>query len=947
VDSAGSLYIADWGSQCIRKVSNGVITTVAGNGTPGYSGDGGPAVSAQLYFPSGVAVDSAGSLYIADTWNNRVRKVSNGVITTVAGGVKCCSPLGDGGPATSAPLESPFGVAVDSAGNLYIADLERVRLVSNGLITTVAGNGTPGYSGDNGPATSAQLYWPEGVAVDFAGNLYIADTDNYRIRMVSNGVITTVAGNGTCCFSGDNGPATSAQLGYPGGIALDSAGDLYISDTATDRIRKVSNGMITTVAGNGTYGYSGDNSAAISAELGEPSGVAADAAGNLYIADVGNNRVRKVSNGVITTVAGIGTPDYSGDHGPADSAQLNGPTGVAVDSTGDLYIADSGNNRIREVSNGVITTVAGNGMRGYGGDGGPATNAQLFSPSDVAVDLAGSLYIADGSRLVRKVSNGVISTVAGGGSSFGDNGPATGAELYVPYGITVDAAGNLYIADTINSRIRRVSNGVITTVAGGGSSFGDNGPATSAQLDGPQGVAVDSTGNVYVADTGNGRIRVLTPSGPTCSASVTPLAFAAGASGGNLTVAVQTTSFCPWAIQSLPDWITFSGSAIGHGPAPVTLTVAANPGGPRSATVSIAGFSVAVTQQSPLFSLAAVTDAASNLPGAISPGEIVAIHGSGIGPAQLVTAAPGSNGFYGTQLANTSVSFSGIPAPMIYTWATQVAAIVPYEITGTTAQVTVTYQGQTSAALSVPIASSAPGIFTLDSTGQGQAAAINQDGVTVNTAATPANRGDIISIYATGEGQTTPAGVDGKPASVPYPKPNLPVTAYVGGQNATVIYAGGAPGLVAGLMQVNVQIPAGIQAGSAVPVALAVGDMGSAGVTIAVADPAAPVLTQLSPTQAPAGSPPLTLVVTGSNFQDNVVCPALCGFACPLRSVISFDQTDIPTQFVSPTQVQGVVPASLLATARSVNVIVTNPVVVQCERTDNHLSNGLGFTIGP
>ena len=325
----------------------------------------------------------------------------------------------------------------------------------------------------------------------------------------------------------------------------------------------------------------------------------------------------------------------------------------------------------------------------------------------------------------------------------------------------------------------------------------------------------------------------------------------------------------------------------------------------------------------------------------------MAIYGSGIGPAQLVTAVPGSNGFYGTQLANTSVSFNGVPAPMIYTWATQVAAIVPYEITGTAAQVTVTYQGQTSAAFSVPIASSAPGIFTLNSTGQGQAAAINQDGVTVNSAATPAKMGDIISLYATGEGQTTPAGVDGKPASVPYPKPILPVWVTVGGQNATVIYAGGAPGLVAGLMQVNVQIPAGFQAGSAVPVALQVDGLSPGGVTIAVADPAAPVLTQLSPTHAPAGSSPVTLVVTGSNFQDNAVCPALCGFVCPLRSVISFDQTDISTQFVSPTQVQGVVPASLLATARSVNVMVNNPVVVQCERTDNHLSSGLGFTIGP
>jgi uncharacterized protein (TIGR03437 family) len=276
-----------------------------------------------------------------------------------------------------------------------------------------------------------------------------------------------------------------------------------------------------------------------------------------------------------------------------------------------------------------------------------------------------------------------------------------------------------------------------------------------------------------------------------------------------------------------------------------------------------------------------------------------------------------------------------------------VAAIVPYGITGTTAQVTVTYQGQTSATASVSVASSAPGIFSLDSTGQGQAAAINQDGVTVNGAATPAKIGDIISLYATGEGQTTPAGVDGKPASLPYAQPNLPVTVTVGGQNAPVRYAGGAPGLVAGLMQVNVQIPAGIQAGNAVPVVLRVGDAFSqSGVTIAVAYPA-PVLTQLSPAHVSAGSSSVTLTVTGSNFQDNMVCAEVCGVACPLMSVINFDQTNIPTQFVSPAQVQGTIPASLLTTARSVAVMVNNPVVIQCQSTNNHLSGALPFTIDP
>ena len=272
---------------------------------------------------------------------------------------------GDGGPATSALLNSPQGVAVDSAGNLYIADNgnSRIRKVSNGVITTVAGNGTLGFSGDNGPATSAQLNRPFGVAVDSAGDLYIADAGNNRIRKISNGVITTVAGSGAIYeangglgsgasgFGGDGGPAISALLSDPEGVALDSAGNLYIADTYNSRIRKVSNGVITTVAGNGTYGFSGDGGQAVSAQLDEPYGVAVDSASNLYIADWQNNRIRKVSNGVIDTIAGDSlVGGFSGDNGPATKAELYYPFGVAVDSVGNVYVADTFNYRIRALS---------------------------------------------------------------------------------------------------------------------------------------------------------------------------------------------------------------------------------------------------------------------------------------------------------------------------------------------------------------------------------------------------------------------------------------------------------------------------------------------------------------------------------------------------------------------------------------------------------------------
>ena len=365
-----------------------------------FRDDGRPATSASLGFVAEVALDGAGNVFAADVGNNLVVKISPGGTLTVVAGNGICEFSGDGGPARNASLGEPNDVAVDADGNIYIADTGngRIRRVSaNGIISTVAGNGDFAFSGDGGPATSASLFVPQGVAVDAGGNLYISDTGNHRVRRVTPaGVISTVVGTGEPGFSGDGGPAADAMLIQPVGLAFDSSGNLYIADGGNDRIRKVTPaGIITTVAGGGDT--VGDGGPAAAARINEPTGVAVSAAGDVYFSDTNNLRIRKVtSGGTISTIAGNGNFKFSGDGGPATSAALNSPSSVAVDILGNLYIADEFNQRIRKISSdGIITTVAGTGERVFSGDGGPATSVSLASPKGVALDAVGNFYIAD------------------------------------------------------------------------------------------------------------------------------------------------------------------------------------------------------------------------------------------------------------------------------------------------------------------------------------------------------------------------------------------------------------------------------------------------------------------------------------------------------------------------------------------------------------------------
>ncbi|HXI01893.1 MAG TPA: hypothetical protein VNI57_01840 [Candidatus Saccharimonadales bacterium] len=544
LDPSGNLFFSDPAYRLVWRVdaTTGIATIVAGGGPSGTSQDGIPARDAELRFPYGLAIDGSGNLLIAESTRSRIRRVDavTGIITTVAG-TGTAGFSGDGGPATSAMLDSPYDVAVDASGSLYISDSDnhRVRMVdgATGIITTVAGTGTAGFDGDGGPATNATLFAPVGLVLTAAGNLFIADygTDldgpfGGRVRVVdaATGIISLYAGAGAS--SGENIPATDLQMNAPEGLDLDAAGNLFMADAGdplfvgpelTGRLYRVdqATGLVSTYAG-GALGI-GDGGPAADAILGGTKGLAIDGSGNLFESESGPWVVRRIDavTGVITTVAG--SPDAglgTGDGGPAVMAGLYQPQGLALDASGDLFIADVHDQRVRRVdmTTGIIDTYVGNGTQGFSGDGGAATSASLNYPSDVAFDSSGNLYIADrlNSR-IRKVDshNKHISTAAGNGTPgfSGDGGAAIDASLRSPQAIAFDAADNLFIADSENYRVRRVdgATGIISTVAGDGTVGygGDGGSATSAQIGLIASIEVDPDGNLLLVDGSAHRVR--------------------------------------------------------------------------------------------------------------------------------------------------------------------------------------------------------------------------------------------------------------------------------------------------------------------------------------------------------------------------------------------------------------------------------------------------------
>ncbi|HYC35301.1 MAG TPA: DUF4214 domain-containing protein [Usitatibacter sp.] len=556
-DAAGNMYVAERDYHRIRKLTpQGVVSTIAGTGSSGFHGDGGLAAAAQLHSPGGIAVDGAGNVYVSDSRNHRVRRIdAAGVITTLAGtGV----PGHSDGSAESAQLNEPQGLSLDHAGALLIADTgnRRVRKLAGGALTTVAGNGQDQPLGDGGVATSAAMQ-PWDVLADGLGGMYIADATNNRVRRVdAAGTIFTVAGGGSASVHAGPIPATQAALGPVTGLARDASGNLYVVLAfAANTVAVVdADGAIRSFAGTAGFGFGGDGGPALAATLASPIAVAVDAARGVCIADTGNDRVRCVNAGVIDTVFGGGEGDIllqpvavastgGGSFAVADAEanaviavnvfggspiatlSVSAPEALAYgvaplpDATEvALHVADTGGHRV--VAGPSFAAIAGSGIAGHGGDGGPATMAGIHSPSGLAFDEAQNLFIAErGSNRVRRVDrSGAISTVAGNGTAAhsGDGGPATGAGLSVR-GIALDPHGNLYIADSANHRVRHVDpGGIIRTIAGTGvpGFAGDGGPATAAQLQEPVGVAYDEAARMlFIAERGNHRIRGVDSSG--------------------------------------------------------------------------------------------------------------------------------------------------------------------------------------------------------------------------------------------------------------------------------------------------------------------------------------------------------------------------------------------------------------------------------------------------
>ena len=911
-----NLYIGEYLSSLVRKLdlTTGILTTVAGNGrTKPVPGDGIKATQTAMD-PEGIAVDSKGNLLISDGSNSRIRRVTpDGAVSTVAGYGGC----GDGGDNTAATLAQicfPTGLGVDSGDNIYFIDYvnTRVRKIDGktGIITPYLGDGYPFSDGDGYSPLGTSIYYPDAIGVDAAGNIYVSENNRVRYVAVTGGTVRTVAGNGTLGFGGDKGSALAAKMAFPAGVFPFANGDLLIADTSNFRIRKVTGGTIDTIAGVPIV----DGAPALASLFNGPHGMTEDLAGNIIVADTYNNRIRKVtvSTGTVSTIAGTGTagsregrinspedvaidskglvyfsdtsndrvlliqPDgttkvfaggngtgYSGDGSFAKNAKLNSPGGLAIDKSDAVYIADTGNSRVRKVTaDGLINLVAGNGNALFSGDGGNAKSAGL-SVRGIAVDSDGTVFLADyNNSRVRRVdaSSGNITTVAGNGTvgNAGDGGKAADAYLGTPYAVAIDGQRNLLITDPLYSVIRRMNltAGTITTVAGTGrvDFAAESGAAILTNMD-PSRLLVEKTGSILVSDSLNDRVRRLTPL-VAKTLSMNSGDKGTGVAGTSLALSVRVTDSNGYTIQGQP--VSFSvtsgtatlssanalsgvggvaGTQVVLGANPGAVTVRADSSGLGSVTFNLVVTAPVVV--TPVIS--AVVGAPQSVPPVttVSRNATVLVLFAGQGGATLCLNGASGPGCltpltppYPTTILNMCVTVGGISAPMFAAGSSGIGLIVPAVPVGPADVVVTAACGTGNAVASAPfqvtVAAASPEFVYSSRTDAGMyVAAVDSNLQTPvgNPQLAPATQGQSISITAVGLSDTTPQEPIGD-VSADMAQVVGVATVTLGGNALppeAVTFVGLVPGAIPGRYRIDLAIPIDAPLGDQ-PITIQIGD---------------------------------------------------------------------------------------------------------------------------
>ncbi|MFN7998011.1 MAG: hypothetical protein U0Q18_30605 [Bryobacteraceae bacterium] len=838
---------------CSPRVVVGSPTTDAG--------DGGPAVKAQLFNPLGLAKDSAGNLYIADSGNNKIRLVrTDGTIQTFAG-TGIAGGTGDGGPATLAELNNPVAVTVGPDGGIYVVEKagNRVRKITGGTMHTVAGTGQGGFGGDGGPASQARLKNPSAAAFDGNGNLYIADTENYRVRRVAkDGTISTYAGIGDSPAGGpaDGVPAVNGYLVTPVDVAAASDGTVYVA--ANGKVKSITpDGELHTVAGGGQPAAEGVPAAQASLDIGN---IGVDAQGALVIVGGGPldivwkvmpdgtlHQLVSTYRGAGLVVGGDGTitrsvydsrvMSYAGNPPPFDASPhqtlagsvvggdfgdgsagtlgaMQNPGGLAADAAGNVYITDTDAGKIRKLdTKGIITTIAGTGHPSATPDGVPALESALYGPAAITVSRSGEVYYAEpDTDLFKKIgTDQLVTTIAGNGASpspypwsgsdFREGKPAKSVAVRAD-SFALAGDGTLYIADLASQVIWRVTaDGIIHKAVA---------PHVNGRF---LPMATDPAGSVYYLDYGTELMRFGSNGTPEAVRDIghyfrTPHAFTLDGAGN-----IYVTDGANIAKYALDGTVSVLTNTRDSGPSPALLAVALDPGGnlfaidERARVIEVPSGTTCQGSIVPRIVQDGGLNAASYERSWVAPGEMVSIFGIAVGPAKLTSTVVDAAGRFATKVGETQVFFDGVPAPIVYASSGVTAAIAPFGASGhMSINLQVSVNGFLSNIVSMQVGDAQPGIFTQAASGSGQGSVLNQD-YSVNSASHPARKGSVVMVYATGLGLVDPPVEDGAIASSALSRHVQDVTAWIAGNQADVLYAGTAPGIVSGASQINIRIP--------------------------------------------------------------------------------------------------------------------------------------------